>query len=171
MAEGSWSVLAALCRIELVLLVPALACVLLCNTRLRETVGEVLVAPSRRRLFLARFALATPPLVVLAGCAVFADSRSDSEATFEAFQPAFECLAVAALIGWFSPWPSTSALGADGVQLGWRAWRYSELDSVRLEGSMVELRVRQDTWTVFVEAHALERVRERLGRPSAPDGS
>lgn len=171
MAEERWSAVATLCHIELALLVPALACVLLRVTRLREKVGELLVPPPRDRIVRARLALALPPLAVLVGCVVHAQAQSDAEATFDAFQPAFECLAVAVLIGWFSPWPSTSALGADGVQLGWRAWSYAELDGVRLEGASVELRAREETWTVHVNGDALERVRALLAPASAPEGA
>lgn len=170
MAEGSWELLARACQLELAILVPALVAVLLVRANVRRRIGGVVAAEPRPRSIARGVACAGPAAGVIVACLLVAPPEDESSrAMLAALELSIECLAVAAIVGWMSPWSSTRAIGEQGLQLGWRAWAHAELDELRLAGSVLHVSVRDDAWTMPVAPQDLARVRELVerGRPAA----
>lgn len=137
MQEGPLLAFTRLFDLELVVLGAALLYVLARQRHLASTVGRSALrgkAPGSRR---ARALRAAPPAVAMLVLFAHATATGAGDAEYATLMPAFEALALAALVAWCSPREGEVVAGEDGLQLGWDAWSWNALaaTNARLEGA------------------------------------
>ncbi len=120
----------------------------------RAVLGRILLAQrSRGKLRWAAW-------IVLALVTVLAVSYRE---TFAGVQDlAFAGLGAAALLVWLQPSPRDSALGEDGVQRGWHARSFRDLEEWRLTGDHLRWRLFGQWISTDVPAAMHPQVREKL---------
>ena len=144
--------LAAVLFLPLAFLLPGLVLTLTLTTRARATVGAV-IAQQRPRRRLRVSILIGLHVAVLA----FVFARPDID-----LDPAIECLGLGILITWFAPGFNDAISGESGVQRGWYARRYEELEEWRLTGEHLRFRLSGEWTAVPLPAGEQPRIRELL---------
>ena len=132
----------------------AAAATLAWSSRLRARVGEVIArerAPGRARAGLVAAAALAALMVLVFG-------RSPDAAA------ALIVLALAALLAAVTPRSRDQLCGARGVQYGWLARRYDELEEWRLTGEHLRWRARGEWVACRVPPAEHPRLRETLER-------
>lgn len=160
MQEAHIAHLAALCHVPMWTCAAALLFVLVVQQRARDAVGEVLEA---RRDVRARIVHAAPAALALVALFVGCAAAAEREVWFEALAPAFECLGIAAVLGWCAPCAGDRVVGHEGVQLGWRAVRWEDASSAELDADGVRLVVDGVEERVALGRGACDALRTRLG--------
>ena len=145
---------AAVLFLPLAFLLPGLVLTLTLTTRARATVGAV-IAQERPWRRLRVSILIGLNVVALA----FVLARQDID-----LDPAIECLGLGILITWFAPGFNDAISGASGVQRGWYARRYEELEEWRLTGEHLRFRLFGEWTAVPLPAEEQPRIREVLSR-------
>lgn len=146
--------LAAVLFLPLAILLPGLVLTLTLTTRARAQVGAV-IAQARPWRRLRVSTLIGLHVAVLA----FVIARQDL-----ALDPAIECLGLGILVTWFAPGFQDAICGEGGVQRGWYARRYEELEEWRLTGEHLRFRLFGEWTSVPLPAGEQPRIRELLTR-------
>ena len=113
-------------------LLPSLLGVLAVDKRAKTIIGSR-IAEDRPGRWARRILLGGPQLLVLAVVLLRDDLGPDSPA---------ECLFLGLLLAWLVPGTRDAVLGETGVQTGWTARRFEELEAWYLTGSHVCFRLR-----------------------------
>lgn len=163
MQEGPLLAFAQLFELELVVLGAALVYALVRQRHAQTTVGAAAPPPDARR---ARLLRASAPAVALAALFAYATVTGAGDAEWSALMPAFEALALAAVVAWCSPREGEVVAGEDGLQIGWDAWSWTEVarSGARLEGAELVLRRSEALVRCRLGPEALSRVRAGLAR-------
>ena len=112
-------------------LLPSLLGVLAADKRAKATIGAR-IAEDRPGRWKRRILLGAPQLLVLAAVLLRDDLGPDSPA---------ECLFLGLLLAWLVPGTRDAVLGEQGVQSGWSARRFEDLEAWYVTGSHVVFRM------------------------------
>jgi hypothetical protein len=125
----------ALVWLPVYVLLPSLLAVFAVDKRAKATVGPR-IAEDHPRRWTRRILLCAPQALVLAIVLLRDDLGQDSPA---------ECLFLGLLLGWMVPGTRDAVLGETGVQSGWIARRFEDLEAWYLTGSHLGFRI-QGEW-------------------------
>lgn len=152
MPEVTSQAATALLYLPVFWLVPALVVVLALAARTRRTIGRP-IAIDRPMRALRLAAILGPQLAVLA---IILVRRDVPEAL------AAESLFLGLVIGWLSPGSHDAVCGDAGVQRGWDARRFEDLEEWRLTGQHLRFRLAGEWTSVPCPPQEQPRVREKL---------
>ncbi len=143
---------AALLTVPLFLLLPALIATLTVVRRAQTAIGRA-IAVERPDLWLRRALLAGPQAAVLAILLLRGDLPQE---------PVVECLMLGILLAWLTPGFHDAILGDAGVQRGWIARRFEDLEEWRLAGEHLRFRLDGEWTSVPCPPSEQPRIREAL---------
>jgi hypothetical protein len=133
-------------------LIPSLLAVLAADKRAKATIGAR-IAEERPGRWTRRILLGAPLLLVLAVVLLRDDLGPDSPA---------ECLFLGLLLAWLVPGTRDAVLGEAGVQSGWSARRFEDLEAWYLTGSHVCFRIHGEWAQAPCPPAQQARIREAL---------
>lgn len=140
-------------------LLPSILAVLIVDKRAKTVIGAR-IAEARPGRWKRRLLLGAPQLLVLLVVVLRDDLGADSPA---------EVLLLGILLAWLLPGTRDAVLGETGVQSGWSARRFEDLESWYVTGSHVVCQIRGE-WTEAPCPPAQQaRIREALAAAN-PDG-
>ena len=146
--------MAGLLTLALPWFVAALVAVLVARARATSAVGET-IASDRPQLALRRWVLIVPQTAALLLALTLGGELSVATA---------ELLALGALVAWLSPGFHDAVCGSTGVQRGWHARRFEDLEEWRLAGDHLRFRLFGEWTSVPLPVEDQVRVREVLAR-------
>jgi len=146
-------------------LLPSLLGVLAADKRAKAIVGAR-IAEDRPGRWARRILLGAPQLLALAVVLLRDDLGQDSPA---------ECLFLGLLLAWLVPGTRDAVLGETGVQSGWTARRFEDLEAWYMTGSHVGFRIHGEWAEAPCPPGQQARIREALvaanpGGETPPEG-